>query len=502
MAVGGMWSACRSVLVEKGLIAVARSGFASFRTDRRGAVAVIIAIFGTLLALSAVMSLDLMKAYRIKEKVQGIVDQAAIAAAAVAYTETVGTPPKTADMEAAARDYLNANILDIPKAASIGDPTVNYDATTNTVSVSMPVSIETSLLGTMAMKDLSYDLSATAKRPEPGPLELSLVLDRTWSMTEKVNGVEKYKTLQSAANTLVDRVMATDSTKVGIVPFATWLNIEKSYWTEPWLYVPPTKTSSWTGCGYPYAKGCTSPLIPSTCYADNVPYACNKYGKTTCTYWGEQVCQVYTSTNSFGGCFGYRSSKQDTIASPTNPQYPGIYGTCVQTPILDLTSKSDASNTGLSKVKGRIAQLVPVLNGQVTETFIPGGLLWGWNMLNSEQPLTVAATAAEARKLGLQKALVLMTDGSNTVKPSGNSFVAQTPPTDADALTAKLCTNIKAEGIIIYSVAFAINNSATENMLRNCASGPDSFYNATSSSDLERAFQRIGASLLRIRLVK
>jgi hypothetical protein len=39
-------------------------------------------------------------------------------------------------------------------------------------------------------------------------------------------------------------------------------------------------------------------------------------------------------------------------------------------------------------------------------------------------------------------------------------------------------------------------------MLRNCASGPDSFYNATSSSDLERAFQRIGASLLRIRLVK
>ena len=497
-----MRSACRAVLREKGLSAVARSVFAAFRTDKSGAVAVIIAIFSTLLALSAVMSLELIQAYRIKAKVQSTVDQAAIAAAAVAYTETVGTPPKITEMETAAKAYLSSNSHDIPKAARIGDPTVSYDSKKNTISVSMPMSIETSLLGTIAMQNLSFDVSATARRPEPGPLELSLVLDRTWSMTEKVNGVEKYKTLQSAANTLVDRVMATDSTKVGIVPFAMWLNIDKSYWTQPWLYVPPTSTSSWTGCGYPYAKGCTTPTTPSTCYADNVPYACTKYGTTTCTDWGQKVCQVYTSTNSFGGCFGYRSSKQDIIASPTNPQYPGIYGTCVQTPILDLTKKSDAGNTGLSKVKSQIAQLVPVLNGQVTETFIPGGLLWGWNMLNSEQPLTVAATAADAKTLGLQKALVLMTDGANTVKPSGNSFVVQNPPTDANALTAKLCTNIKAEGIIIYSVAFAINNSATETMLKNCASGPDNFYNATSSSDLQRAFQRIGTSLLRIRLVE
>lgn len=477
-------------------------GMARLWADRGGAVAIIVAVVGMVLVLTAGVVFDIARTVRIKQALQQDIDRAAMSAAAVAYAERPGEAPNEAAMSAAMRRYLGDVNERVPGIAALAAPRITYNRKPrDDVTVTMDADIETAFLKILNIDEIPVEVKATAKRPEPGPMELALVLDRTWSMSAMLGGVQKSVTLRNAATMLVDRLMTTDNAKVGVVPFATWINVEQSLWTQSWLSVPATQTSSWTSCSYPNAKGCITPSFQSTCITDGLSMPCTRWGTTTCTSWGDKVCKTYTSISSFGGCLGVRSSKRDTIIDPTNPKYPGILGTCAQTPILDLTSRSDLGGRGVGVVKTRISQLTPVLNGQVTETFIPGGLVWGWNMLTSEMPLTRASTPAEAKARGISKVLVLMTDGDNTVRPSGASFVGQSPPTEADALTENLCRNIKADGILIFTVAFTVDNARTQTMLRNCASRPDYFYLANNSLELESAFNQIGTSLTRLRLI-
>ena len=143
-------------------------------------------------------------------------------------------------------------------------------------------------------------------------------------------------------------------------------------------------------------------------------------------------------------------------------------------------------------------------HGYVTETFIPGGLLWGWNMLTPEQPLDKAVDKATAQQLGLRKVLVLMTDGKNSVmvNSAGTNFTAVTDATAVNKLTSDLCANIKGDGIIIYTVKFAVADAATDAMLRNCASDPSFYFTASNADQLSAAFDRIGQSLRPVRLLE
>lgn len=467
--------------------------------DRGGAVAVIVALTGTVLILAAGLTFDIARTLWVKQSIQADVDRAALTAAAVAYSENPGSAPNQTAMSDAMRRYLAETGKHLPALVTLQAPKITYNPKPrDDLTVSVAAEIATAFLKILSIDEIEVKVEATVKRPEAGPMELALVLDRTWSMSASLGGVQKSVTLRNAATSLVDRVMTTDNARVGVVPFAMWVNVDQSLWSQPWLSVPAPQTITWnTSCWYPNPQGC----VQRTCYTDGLPFSC-----TNCSSPGNLVCTRATAVWYFGGCIGARSSKRDSIADPSAPPYPGVLlnaqGSCVQTPILDLTAKSDSSGTGVSLVKTRIAQMVPVWNSQVTETFIPGGLVWGWNMLNSAMPLTRASTAAEAKSKGISKFLVLMTDGDNTVRPSGSSFVIQNPPTEANALTTSLCNNIKADGIYIFTVAFSVENSTTQTMLKNCASKPEYFYLASNNLALESAFRQIGDSLTRLRLMR
>lgn len=455
--------------------------------DRGGAVAVIVALTGTVLILAAGLTFDIARTLWVKQSIQADVDRAAMTAAAVAYSENPGSAPNQTAMSDAMRRYLAETGKHLPALVTLQAPKITYNPKPrDDLTVSVAAEIATAFLKILSIDEIEVKVEATVKRPEAGPMELALVLDRTWSMSASLGGVQKSVTLRNAATSLVDRVMTTDNARVGVVPFAMWVNVDQSLWSQPWLSVPAPQTITWnTSC-----SGCER----FTCTIDGLPASC-----TRCS-----ACTRTTAIWPFSGCIGMRSSKRDSIADPSTPPYPGLItlGNCVQTPILDLTAKSDSNGTGVSLVKTRIAQMVPVFSSLVTETFIPGGLVWGWNMLNSAMPLTRASTAAEAKSKGISKFLVLMTDGDNTVRPSGSSFVIQNPPTEANALTTSLCNNIKADGIYIFTVAFSVENSTTQTMLKNCASKPEYFYLASNNLALESAFRQIGDSLTRLRLMR
>ncbi|MFD2234527.1 hypothetical protein [Phaeospirillum tilakii] len=77
--------------------------------------------------------------------------------------------------------------------------------------------------------------------------------------------------------------------------------------------------------------------------------------------------------------------------------------------------------------------------------------------------------------------------------------------TAADAILTQACTNAKADGITIFTIALNTNGSVsskTQTLLKGCASDVSYYYNVTDASTLTGVFQSITGALSELRLVK
>lgn len=87
---------------------------------------------------------------------------------------------------------------------------------------------------------------------------------------------------------------------------------------------------------------------------------------------------------------------------------------------------------------------------------------------------------------GLVRALILLTDGENCCGERMPTLVQ-------DVNTLATCTALKAQGILIYSIAFQAPTSGAA-LMRACASSSNHYFNA-DTSQLAAAFQGIGANI-------
>ena len=66
-----------------------------------------------------------------------------------------------------------------------------------------------------------------------------------------------------------------------------------------------------------------------------------------------------------------------------------------------------------------------------------------------------------------------------------------------------MCTNIKAAGVIVYSVQVNINGvDPTSTLLQNCSSDSSKFFLLTNSSQIVTTFQQIGTAIAKLHLAK
>jgi len=142
-----------------------------------------------------------------------------------------------------------------------------------------------------------------------------------------------------------------------------------------------------------------------------------------------------------------------------------------------------------------VKQTISALNAD-GNTYLPAGLSWGWRALNNQEPLTEASTLPADKT---DKVMILMTDGENFNSKNGILHNA-TNRADADRTTSRLCERIKDEDIKVYTIAYEVTDTPTQNMLRNCASENTNFFNASNAQELNKAFQAIGASLNELRI--
>jgi hypothetical protein len=135
------------------------------------------------------------------------------------------------------------------------------------------------------------------------------------------------------------------------------------------------------------------------------------------------------------------------------------------------------------------------------QTNVAIGLAWAWHALTSKLPLPEGA----APKPDLDKVIILLTDGENTANrwedtDDGNNAAQKAAlAAKIDERTKAACDKVKAANIKIYTVRVIDGNA---DLLQNCASKPDMFYDVQNASQLNSVFSAIATNLANLRIAK
>ena len=154
-------------------------------------------------------------------------------------------------------------------------------------------------------------------------------------------------------------------------------------------------------------------------------------------------------------------------------------------------------------------------------TMINLGLAWGWRMLSPRwtgmwggvMDSTEPQLPLDYDHPGMNKVIILMTDGDNTF--GSNNYTAYgrlsdgristnqtTAENTLDTRTANLCTAIKNENILLYTIALGTGvSTASKTMLKNCATSPAYAFVSPSGSELTNVFTTIANQLNSLHIV-
>jgi hypothetical protein len=298
--------------------------------------------------------------------------------------------------------------------------------------------------------------------------------------------------------------------RIAVVPFANYVALPTSYRNVPWMDVPPDyvvhhpqvcntsrPVTSRSDCTTSTSNQCSG---GHTTYNDGVPTThprtCGPRTTTTCANveYGDPVTTCYTPPPTYYKWFGLVASRLNNyhkIAAFDGKPIPGLLEDASAARIAPSTILPLTDN--FSSVRSKINSLVAK-----GETYIPSGLIWGWRAVTTYEPLTQAAGNQGDRTVN---AIVLMTDGKNTrslTAPRHDGY----DEAAANGLTKELCEKINAEDIYIYTVAyrFPYAGSSTRQILKDCATEDDMFFDANNAAQLQRAFDAIAISLYSTRI--
>lgn len=512
-----------------------KTPFQGFRRDARGNVAILVALSLMVLVSIVLGTLEIARTYMVRHAVQAALDAAALTAA----QETINRSASVASIETqlanAAQEVLAANLNVSPAAATVSRVQAKYTppvgfTVPDKIELSVTATIVTGFLKTLGMKPLTVTVRSTTEPPQGAPVELVLVLDVTYSMNSppSAGGAKKLDTLKDAAKALISQIKVgtAPNIKVGIVPYTSYVNYGLQDGVPDWLLPINRTTNACMEYVYSNPTGQCKPRVFYDCLIDGVMTPNGCYTQD-CSDLGTRTCVKWTVFNYFWtGCIGARSvyayneaspglststdAFLDNLNSPTSPKYSGQAANaanpgsnCPNVRMLDLTTDTGALNSAINDLRG------------LGDTHVPSGLIWGWNMLVPGQPFGSAVPREELERIGGKKVIVLMTDGINSMAPrlydgvyAGFANGSLNPPkwrqrSTTDDLTARICQNIKNDGnnIQIYTVLFDVKDTIMENILRGCASDPNTMaFTASDRAGLLAAFTDIGNQLRKLKI--
>ena len=447
-----------------------------FLLNTSGHFGVLFSLTAGILLMGVGAAIDISGMTKHKSELQQLSDAAVLAGATLDQ-----------DKRAEVIKAIEAFVLQNNMTGITLNPVVTFE--NEHIQVTLEGEYDTVLMGIFGKSKLPVSALSEAPQKVEIPINIALVLDTTGSMSGA-----NMTSLKSASEKLLDVFSAADSTiKVGVVPFSNYVNVGLENRDKNWMdvpadsseVIPPGDCYMWqpTVC----VGGTTT--TTTTRYNDGVPYESTS---TSCagTYEPDGPEQEYCPTErtvntTWRGCVGSRDSDRHKEHAHKGKDFPGIMNVNCADPVLELTQDLDAVKT---KIQGLSAS---------NETYIPAGLAWGWRLLESDEPYG-DLTKKEDR---LQRAMVLMTDGKNTLslnQPMHNSK----DEAAANQLTSELCESIKDENIQLYTVAYKFDggDATAKSVVQNCATSAGMFFDAQNTAELEDAFETIANSLFSVRL--
>ncbi len=507
----------------------------------RGSVAPLVGVAMITLVGAVGVAVDVGRGQVAQSKLQASLDSAGLAAGAM-----VGQTLDSDDLKPEAAKYLNANFNGDTIEATIIDFDLELSEDNSVVTLEATATLPTTFMRIFGEEIMQVSARSEITRETKG-LEVALVLDVTGSMDDPVGGTpydstKKIAALRTAAVDLVNILFGSndsvDDLWIGVVPFSQSVNIgtERTDWmedladytTEDLCIGPTTGTPSCPASPAPLSSANvstrTNPITPVNQYmfSSESGWYFEPHGWAGCVLerWDNdrdvtddtpdtQKWETYFVPDTSGsgnnnwrsGAGNYNVDNDSDISANKG---------CPQQPITTLTNvKSDliAAVQGLVNPRGN--------------THIPVGAVWGWRLLSPEWrglwggDMDANSLPLDYEEQLSQKAVILMTDGTNTMSSSiytaygwlsdGNlgTTSSSTAVTKLNQKTTTVCNAMKANGILIYTIVFGNDSStSSKNLMKACASEEDFYFFSPSQGSLSSAFKAIGDSLSKLRVSK
>lgn len=434
------------------------------KTD--GATAVLAGLTLPVLVGAVGLSVDMSMAYLVKTRLSHALDAAALAAAAAGKTG--------ADLNDVVERFFNANY----PADKIG---MAYDLQVTEadgqIYVSARADYDTYFMDVLGVGEITVDSDATVVREVRG-LEVALVLDVTGSMSTNDN----IGAMKTASHNFLDILYASasdqDAVKVALVPYSTSVNVgpygigehpDGSYYGESFMSNPSLEwnqesSSNWWGCVLAREYPEDTEDSDGTWEWDDFDA---RYYESTCSYRNR-----YTGERVYYTCNPYARNYR-----------------CNKSMIVPLTSDRDLLDDTIDTYYA---------SGYTLGNY---GMVWAYRMLSPEEPFVEGASYDDPL---WQKAVIMMTDGNNTMTTYtayGSNKEHSVSPTDLNERFEETCTNMKDDGIIVYTVTFTSGiNDTTKGYYERCASDSSKYHDAPEQSDLIDVFEQISRELSNIHL--
>jgi Flp pilus assembly protein TadG len=494
-----------------------------FAADRSGAIVLLFGLTLVLILGFVGGAIDYANAYRYRAKIQNTLDSAALAAG---REIDVGSSNSTAKQ--VAQDVFKANL----GPGYVSSASMNLDIDDGVVTANADLNVDTQILGVLGISQ--FQVGATSKvNVSGGTFEVALVLDNSGSMSGS-----RISDLKTASVSLTDILFGAKTTSnrvsMSVVPFSASVNVETQHSTAAWMdqtgqssihkehfdsnvtrwqMFSALNNVSWAGCVETRptpndvtdtpATGGDTMFVPL--FAPDEP---NKSGyKNNYISDDNGNCPEGTSggtndTRQRRTCkyYGENASTSNTGATRKGPNH--------MCDSQSLTTLTNTKSTVQSAINSMVAK---------GYTNIHHGIMWGWRSLSPDAPLDEGKPYNEPYHA---KIMIVMTDGANTFPTSSkhnqswyssygfhkqgrlgaSSNSTSSMRSAMNGKTALSCTNAKAAGIIIYTIAFSISDPTTVNMLRDCATSPAYALTINNGSALVATFEAIAHDINKLRI--
>lgn len=515
-----------------------------------GNVGIIFSLSLTVLLLGAGAGVDFGRWINARTATQSALDNAVLAGARALQLN----PADVAAALGVARSYYQTNV---EKRISVLSDNVAFSSTDSDTAVVATgnVTIKTLLLGLANVQSLPLFSNAESQIAKAttavggnygGNIEVALMLDVTGSMCDDrvgpcSNGA-KIDALKTAANDLVNIVVAGDQSKylsrVALVPFSTRVRVGPDGAGQTMMKTLTNLDATWGG----WYNMCTDWVSSTNGGSETAGNGvCNAYSVQQVAGWQVMPCvtdRFYDATWSFDA----------TDDAPGAGKWLNGHGGDRMTLATDSSNTAAASKVGLTSTdaadhwnfnSGGVCEdidpadeVMPLTSNKAAlQARINGlraygstggalGTAWTWYALsptwsgvwntglsasgNTPAPYGDLATVQANGQRKLRKVAVLMTDGGyNTYR--GWKDESQQQVSD---YATQLCTNMKAKGIEVFTVGFALDQlTAGEQIiaratLKSCGSDVSHFYETMTAVQLQQAFRDIAVKLSALYLSK